>query len=360
MIFGRRDSEDFGEKPPSRYGLGGDWHGLRPSFDNPLSWSVPLFRFAGIAVRMHIVFIIYIVIELLRSEFSPSREAPPVGFEFMALLLGCLALIVLLHEFGHCFACRWTGGVADEILMWPLGGLAYCKPEHTPRSHFITAAGGPLVNVAICVVCGVALGAITGVWWGVALPNPLFVWDPIFADPPVLTSWWMIGLYFVNALSLVLLLFNLLPMFPLDGGRLLQAVLWPKLGYATSMRFAVRIGFVGAVLLGVFGAVMGRWMLVGIAVFGGVTCYMTIKQLAYTNAMLGFESDEYLTGGFDDSKEEKVSRRDRRREKEEARRQREMEEVDRILAKIKASGMESLTGREKRLLHKATERGKES
>jgi len=358
MMFGRNDSEGYDDKPPKRFGLGGDYHGLRPSFDNPLSWSLPLFKFAGISVRLHIIFILYIVIELLRSEFSPSRDAAPVGFAFMALLLGCLALIVLLHEFGHCFACRWTDGVADEILMWPLGGLAYCRPEHNARSHFITAAGGPLVNVIICMVCGVALGAMTGVWWGVAVPNPLGVWDPVFDPAAPVGSWWLTALYFLNALSLVLLLFNLLPMFPLDGGRLLQAAMWPRFGYANSMRIAVRIGFIGAVLLGVFGAVTSRWILVGIAIFGGLTCWMTIRQLEYSSSMLGFESDEYLAGGLDDSEEERETRADRRRAKEEERLQREAAEVDRILAKIKDSGMESLSRSEKKLLQRVTERGK--
>ena len=359
MIFGRRDHDDFGEEPRARHGMGGDWHGLRPSFDNPLTWSMPLFRIFGIAVRMHLIFIIYIVIELLRATYSPSKEAPPVGFNFMALLLGCLALIVLLHEFGHCFACRWTGGVADEILMWPLGGLAYCKPEHNARSHFITAAGGPFVNVIICVITGLILGVATGVWWRVALPDPFDLWAPIFAQPAVLNAW-LTPLYFLNALSLILLLFNLLPMFPMDGGRLLQAALWPKMGYVSSMRVAVRIGFVGAVLLGVFGAVVGRWMLVAIALFGGVTCYMTIKQLEYTNAMLGFESEEYLGSGGDESEQADEKRQQRRRAKEVARQQREAEEVDRILAKIKESGMESLSTKERKLLKRATERGKES
>lgn len=359
MMFGRRDSEDFGDQP-SRQGYGGDWHGLRPSFDNPMSWSLRLFRVAGIDVRLHIVFIIYIVIELLRATYSPSKEAPPVGFGIMALLLGCLFVVVLLHEFGHCIACRMTDGVADEILMWPLGGLAACRPEHSARSHFITAAGGPLVNVVICAVCGAALGVMTGVWWRVAIPNPFDMWSPIFAEPAVLDSWLTVTLYFLNAISFVLLLFNLLPTFPLDGGRLLQAALWPRFGYATSMRVAVRIGFVGAVLLGVFGAVIGRWMLVGIAIFGGLTCYITLKQLEFTNSMLGFEAEEYLTRRGEDSEEEKPARRDRRREREEAARQKEAAEVDRILAKIKATGMESLTSGEKKLLRRATERGRGS
>lgn len=353
MAFGRRDSDDYDDRPP-RFGLGGDWHGLRPSFDNPMSWSLPLFRAFRIAVRVHIVFVLYVIIELLRSEFSPSKEAPPLGFLLMAQLMAMLFVIVLLHEFGHCFACRWTQGAADEILMWPLGGLAYCKPEHNWRSHFITAAGGPMVNVVICAVCGVALGGMTGKWLGVALPNPFDLSDPLYE----LEGWLLTAIYLVNATSLILLLFNLLPLFPLDGGRLLQAALWPKFGYAQSMRYAVRIGFIGAVLLGVLGVVMANWMLVAIAVFGGLTCYQTIRQLNFTNEMLGFESDEYLASSRDESDEVESAGRTRREAKQEEAMQREAEQVDAILAKIKKSGMESLSWREKKLLRKATERGK--
>lgn len=324
-----------------------------------MSWSLPLFRIAGIAVRMHFVFVIYIIIELLRASYSPSKEAPPVGVGPMALLMGCLFLIVLLHEFGHCIACRRTGGVADEVLMWPLGGLAYCRPEHNARSHFITAAGGPLVNVVICVISAIVLGVMTGHWWGVALPNPLDIWGPMYASD-ALNGWALTSVYFVHALSFVLLLFNLLPLFPMDGGRLLQAALWTRLGYAKSMRIAVRAGFVGAVMLGVFGAVTAEWILIGIAIFGGLTCYQTIRQLNFTNEMLGFESEEYEAFSGADADDEAVRGPSRRERKAEEERQHEAAQVDEILAKIKRSGMESLTAKEKKLLKRATERGRES
>ena len=70
---------------------------------------------------------------------------------------GFLLMHILLHELGHCFAARSVEGDATDVLLWPLGGLAYCDLPHTPRAHLITAAGGPAVNVFLCIVAGGAL-----------------------------------------------------------------------------------------------------------------------------------------------------------------------------------------------------------
>jgi len=166
-----------GSDDSSRLGRpGGDWRGIRPTFDNPMTWSLPLMRIFGIAVRVHVIFLIYVVVQLAKSLVDPPAGAiRPGSFELVALDMVCLFGIVLVHEFGHCLACRRVGGDADEILMWPLGGLAYCRPGQHWRAHFITAAGGPLVNVAIFAVLAPFFYLQTGEWWGKAVPNPLSV-----------------------------------------------------------------------------------------------------------------------------------------------------------------------------------------
>jgi len=68
--------------------------------------------------------------------------------------MGALFVIVLLHEYGHCFAARSVGGNAEEIILTPLGGLAMAYAPHDPWARFVTVIGGPLVNVAICAICG--------------------------------------------------------------------------------------------------------------------------------------------------------------------------------------------------------------
>ena len=72
------------------------------------------------------------------------------------VMCGLLFLSILLHEFGHCFAARSVDGDATEVLLWPLGGLAYCDVPHTPRANLITALGGPAVNLGLCVMAAEA------------------------------------------------------------------------------------------------------------------------------------------------------------------------------------------------------------
>lgn len=355
------------ENPMRGYGKpGGDWHGLRPSFDNPFSWSLSLGSVAGIVVRVHLIFLIYIVIMLLRAGFGGigEGEGATVGFGIMLATLTVLFVVVLVHEFGHCIGCRWVGGEANEILMWPLGGLAYCRPPDHWKAHMITVVAGPMVNLIICFFAGTMLGVVTGQWLGIALPNPL---NPFVAFyHPSMTTWAHQGLYLVNVISFLLLLFNLLPMFPLDGGRMVQAWLWRSMGYQRSMRLAVRTGFVGAILLGIFGLVTYHLMIVLIAVFGGMTCWLTHKQMAYTEEMMGFESDDYaLSLAYGDKEKEaekpaKPSWQERRAERQRQREEEEAREVDRILDKIANSGMNSLTRNEKRLLERYSERKRDS
>src|SRR3954454_6179219 len=128
---------------------------------NPLVWlltgRVALFNVFGIQVYAHASLILYAAITLL---LGMGRA----GFYWQdrVMNVSVLFLVVLLHEFGHCFAARWVGGEADEILMHPLGGLALTRPPHPPLPMFLTLARGPAVSVLICLVCGVILWSVFG------------------------------------------------------------------------------------------------------------------------------------------------------------------------------------------------------
>jgi Zn-dependent protease len=317
--------------------------------DDPLRWSLPLFHFAGIAVRLHVFFLIFIVARLLAS-LSPNS----IGVAYTALALGALFLIVLLHEFGHCFACRAVDGEAEEILMWPLGGLAFCSPPHRPMAHVVTVVGGPAVNVALLLVLAPLLYFFTNRWQA-ALPNIFALGNSFQAMATAGRGLWLEALWWLNVTNLILLLFNLLPMFPLDGGRLVQALLWMRLDYRRSMSIAVHTGFGAAIVLGVAALVMNDIMLLGIALFGGIVCYLEKRRLQFAQEELGFAGYDFSRGytGLD---EEDEDRDERRAEREHERRQREAAEVDRILAKVSEAGMRSLTMKERRVLRKATKR----
>ncbi len=340
--------------------------------DNPINWSFRLGRLFGIDIRIHIAFVLCAVVLIWMQ--IPDKDAafrPPLGTILLDAIgiYAILFLVVLLHEFGHCFGARYTGGEADEILLWPLGGLAFTSPPHNAAAHMITTIAGPLVNVVICMICTMALilwtGSLGGVPW-----NPLSPMRPV--DAAIIPTTGQIWLMRLFGVSYLLLLFNLLPIFPFDGGRMVQAWLWPRKGYAKSMEIATSTGMIGAVVIGLFALFIGedRWLLLMIAVFGYLTCYRTRQALkeedSFALSELGYDfsqgyasldrnssADEPRPGFFERRRAKKAAiRADREREK----RAEHEKTVERVLAKISRSGMESLTPRERRILQEETER----
>src|SRR5215813_282839 len=133
---------------------------------DPFNWSIPCGRLFGITIRVHILFPVVTIALVLRFAF----EVPiPGAWLDLALLEAIIFLTVLLHEFGHCFGARAVNGDAQEILMWPLGGLASVDVPHTPRANFITTLAGPAVNFFLCLLSLLVL-YLTGPYQ----PN----WDP--------------------------------------------------------------------------------------------------------------------------------------------------------------------------------------
>jgi stage IV sporulation protein FB len=341
--------------------------------DNPINWSFPLGRVLGIQVRVHIAFVICAVV-LIWMELPDAGTSQVVSaWQIFTGAVGTYALlfaVVLLHEFGHCFGARSVGGQAEEILLWPLGGLASVQPPHDPRSHTITTLAGPMVNVAICGVCSAVLAA----WCGTlaAVPwNPLHPMQPL--DPLLYVTpgqQWLIRLFGV---SYFLLLINLLPIFPFDGGRILQAALWVRKDFYAATEVATGIGMIGAIALGLFALFIEpdqKWLLMMIAVFGYLTCYVDRRMLREqgTGQSMDFGSP---FAAFDpgrscdpDSAAPRMSLLARRRvrklqriaEQERADRQRLQEEVDDILRKVARHGMDSLTAAERRVLEEETRR----
>lgn len=183
--------------------------------------SIHLFRFAGIDLFLHWSWFLVAVFEIQ----SRARSYSSIGWniaEYVALFA-----IVMLHEFGHALACRQVGGRANQIVLWPLGGVAYVDPPPRPGATLWSIAAGPLVNVALVPI----LGAL---YFGVA---PALGWDAN-GDLNHL-------LYAVFRINLGLLVFNILPIYPLDGGQILRSLLWFVLGRARSLLVATILGFVG-------------------------------------------------------------------------------------------------------------------
>jgi Zn-dependent protease len=183
--------------------------------------SIRLFRFAGIDVFLHWSWFLIAVYGIsIRAGKYPSMVWPVL--EYLALFV-----IVLVHEFGHALACRQVGGQANQIVLWPLGGVAYVAPPPRPGATLWSIAAGPLVNVVLAPFLSIG-------WWlgyslglGQTMPNVY-----VFLESVCVMNW-------------VLLIFNMLPIYPLDGGQILQSLLWFMLGRARSLMVTTIIGFIG-------------------------------------------------------------------------------------------------------------------
>ena len=145
------------------------------------------------------------------------------GFEYVAVFG-----LVLMHEFGHALACRQVGGRAEQIVLWPLGGVAYVAPPQRPGAMLWSIAAGPLVNVVLAPPLVVLFLAGHVLGWRAVAPDVFHLVE------------------FICITNLALLVFNLLPIFPLDGGQILRSLLWFLVGRARSLMITAIIGFVGA------------------------------------------------------------------------------------------------------------------
>jgi len=316
----------------------------------PLWWlltgSVPLFTVFGIHVQMHALLLVTIILGLTLG-IGPGFGVPDKLASMVALFV-----IVLLHEFGHCFACRWVGGTAEEIVMHPLGGLALCQPPSRPMPSFITSAGGPAVNVIICILTGIPLLMHTG-----HLPPNPFTYHPIplfgYSDGTEIALRYFYWLYMM---SYSLLMFNLLPIYPLDGGQMLQAALWPKLGFYQSMKLTCEIGMFACVAGAAFALSALDLGLALLAGFGFYACF-TMRQQLLREGAEGMDAVSYAIPKVPNVERKKKQSWWARRRAEKAQRDEinEQREIDRILAKVGESGMNSLTGAEKRALARASE-----
>jgi stage IV sporulation protein FB len=326
--------------------------------DNPLGWSVRLFVARGIDVRLHLFTALYILGTLLTPLLRDSA-----GFAFVAYLMASLFLVVLLHEIGHCVACRAVGGVADRIVLLPFGGLALCRPPHDWRSDLITTVGGPAVNLALLPITSALLLAFGMGGQIVFNPfDPYFVMGGIEAGGSVALLHAKLALWSFHYINIVILGFNvLLPFFPLDGGRIVQAVLWSRSGYRKSMDAAILIGFAGAGVLAVIALISQEMLLLLIAIFGAVACFVERQRLAADAELAELNLAPGATGlggspGPAAEVDDEPAGPTRRELKQQEREEKDAEELDRLLAKISASGMESLGAKEKRTLDRLSQK----
>ena len=216
--------------------------------------AIRLFRFSGIDVFLHWSWFLVAAYEIQARSGRYSSITWNV-LEYLALFL-----IVMIHEFGHALACRQVGGRADQIVLWPLGGVAYVDPPPRPGATLWSIAAGPLVNVVLVPILLVAVIVGRSSGWPQTMPD---FYRLVRA---------------ISFINLGLLVFNILPIYPLDGGQILRSLLWFVLGRARSLMVAAIIGLIGvAAFIGLALWRQDVW-LGAIALFMLISCWGGLKH----------------------------------------------------------------------------------
>jgi Zn-dependent protease len=238
--------------------------------------SIHLFRLFGIDVYLHWAWFLAIAYFVNQAKGYSS----PVWSVLEAL---SLFLIVLIHEFGHQLACRQVGGKTHDIILWPLGGVAYVSPPQRPGAQLWSIAAGPLVNVVLVPILSVLVSVSSHLGWYDTMPDAYQFVHNI----------WLI--------NLVLLIFNMMPVYPLDGGQILRSLLWFVFGRANSLLAASIIGFIGvAVLIGLAVLMHSFWtgimcVFILLNCWGGLTQARALARIAKLPRRDGFACPECKT-----------------------------------------------------------------
>jgi Zn-dependent protease/CBS domain-containing protein len=217
-----------------------------------MSWSLPIARIAGIQLRIHVTFLLLIG-WLALSYYAQGGSAVALNRVLFVLLL---FLCIVLHEFGHALAAKAFGINTPDITLLPIGGIARLEriPDK-PSQELAVAIAGPLVNVVIALCLLVVLGSRAAI-------NQETV-----EGPDLLAQLFAVNIWIV--------LFNMLPAFPMDGGRVLRALLAMRMSYGRATRVAARVGQAFAFIFGFIG-LFGNPFLLFIALF----VYMGASQEA--------------------------------------------------------------------------------
>jgi Zn-dependent protease/CBS domain-containing protein len=211
-----------------------------------MRWSYTIGRVAGTDIKVHVTFLILVVFWALAGY----QEAGTMGAISASLMLLALFGCVLLHEFGHILMARRFGVRTPDVLLLPIGGVARLERiPSEPRQELLIALAGPAVTLAIVVVLSLAILASGS--------TPTL--GQLEPDSDFLT--------FLTRVNFFLLLFNLIPAFPMDGGRVLRALLASRMGIVRGTRVAATLGQILAVIGGFYGLTASEPLLALVALF---------------------------------------------------------------------------------------------
>ncbi len=321
-------------------------------------WSFSIGTWFSTRVRISFLTPVLALILMYRLELRPG------------LIATILTLVSLLaHEFAHIFAARATGGDGNEIVLSPFGGVAMVHPAGTFLSRLVVPASGPLINFAVC------LGLMPVLYsQGQDITTLMNIFNYNALDLRSQAAPLVCQLAFV--VNWLLLWINLIPVHPLDGGRMLQVVLTEQFGSEVSNRVYLKIGVIFGVVFLVAGLMFDLTLVVGIGAFvlllNMEEAYRMRTADAYDDSFMGYDFSQGYTSlerHEVDSGEPaepqpgvfarwKQARQEKREEEERVRSEEDSRQLDDILARLHDVGYDALTMAEKRVLDRASNRFK--
>ena len=241
-----------------------------------MRWSLTIGRFGGTAVKIHVTFLLL----LAWIGFSAWRQQGPAAARDSVVFIVLIFACVVLHEFGHILIARRFGIKTPEVTLLPIGGVASMQslPEK-PSQELAIAIAGPLVNFAIAIVLLLLVGGINSA-------------DFAQLDDPRVSL-----LARLAAANVFLAVFNLVPAFPMDGGRVLRALLAMKYGRAKATQMAASIGQAFAFGLGFLG-LFGNPLLIFIAIFVYVAAAGEAQMTAFHELARGLSVAQAMETSF--------------------------------------------------------------
>jgi Zn-dependent protease/CBS domain-containing protein len=237
-----------------------------------MQWSITVGRIAGTAIRIHITFLLFLLWIAVSDYGTGGFEAAKSSVVFIVLIFAC----VVAHEFGHILTARTFGVKTPEVTLLPIGGIANMEriPDD-PRQELLIAIAGPMVNVVIAAAL-ILLGGLEA--------GDLQAMDLEHAS---LSQ----RLAFTN---IALVVFNLVPAFPMDGGRVLRALLAMRLGLQRATGIAAKLGQAFAFLFVVAGLFLNPML-----IFVGMFIYIAAESELQASTFRWFARDLTVSEGME-------------------------------------------------------------
>jgi Zn-dependent protease/predicted transcriptional regulator len=249
------------------------------------SWSIPIGRLFGIEIRIHLTFLFLLVFVWSTEAATQDASTAPRVFALVGIIFGS----VVLHELGHALVSRGSGIPAKGIILLPIGGITILDeanvipdPVNGWKRDIRVAVAGPLVNLFIAGVASLILLS--------AIPGFSLATRPLLNPSTLLRSIVWANLY--------LGLFNLLPAYPMDGGRVLRAIFSRRVDIVHATQRAVRIGHVFSIMFMMVGFLLGNWWLAMIGLFLFLGAQLEERSAVFQSVLQSVRLEEVMLTDF--------------------------------------------------------------